>query len=880
MLTLLMLSAFFMYAMGPFGSSAEKDYELLYQVEDVSEANLLASTYGLELMSLSSSMIAFYKAPNEATHEALIDIGFADNATRVTQGGPPFSTKDPYYDDQYHIPMMSFEDAWLVTEGNADLVVAVIDSGIDTDNPEFEGRISPLSYNARTKDVGIAHVEDTDGHGTMVAGIIAANKDNRIGIAGIVQYAQLMVIKASNEEGTYDDVDLIEAINYAALHGAKVINMSLGGTYANPLIQAAIDDAIALGAVVVAASGNDGDNTIIYPAAFDNTISVGAVDETSAIADYSNHNQAVDVVAPGSAIVTTYIEGDYMLGSGTSFAAPMISGVLGLMFAADETLSVSDAMARIRVTASDLGTPGKDDYYGYGLVDAFDALSLETVTVSFDTDGGLLLDPILVPLGYPFEVPVATKGYHTFEGWYVDEAYLMPFVEGVSVVQNDTLLYAKFEPIPMTVSFVTSGDPLSPISVPYGTSFVPPAATKEGHVFGGWYLGPTFKVSYDGEPVTADLVLYAKFDPLVHTVSFVTEGTAIESLSVAYGTTLELPLSTQSGFRFLGWTLDADDPMPLMHLMVTGDVTLYAIFEASDWFVVTFDVEGDVLDTQDVFDGDLVVTFEPVREGERFLGWYTDVLMTVLYLGEPVRSDLILYGGFEPLVFDVLVYGLDRLIPIGTYQVSYGGTLELDVEVEREPSEAIVYTFVGWSASLEQIRSDLEVYPVFDYALKPGAITLGAGVDTVSAGALWTDGSLIHNDPNVTIEASSDLDHETPGVYQVTYDIMVDQQVIGTMIRKVMVLEPAPRIVITLNPDVTTILRGTSYVDAGATTNANTLITEGEVDVTTVGTYVITYRATEGKVVVSRVKMVHVIMDPNDNLTLDVPRKEEGWWNV
>jgi hypothetical protein len=100
------------------------------------------------------------------------------------------------------------------------------------------------------------------------------------------------------------------------------------------------------------------------------------------------------------------------------------------------------------------------------------------------------------------------------------------------------------------------------------------------------------------------------------------------------------------------------------------------------------------------------------------------------------------------------------------------------------------------------------------------------------------------------------------------------------MIRNVMVFEPEPKIVITLNPDVTTILKESSYADAGATTNATTLTSEGVVDVSRVGSYVITYTATTGSVVVTRVKMVHVIENTNDDSTLDMPRKEEGWWNL
>jgi uncharacterized repeat protein (TIGR02543 family) len=853
-------------------------YELLKAVDDVTEAGEVAVFHGLELIAVSDDGIARFATDDPDLHRALLGEGFARNATSRHMFGPPGSDKDPYLSDQYHIPLMSIDDAWSVTEGSADVTIAIIDSGIDTDNPEFSGRISPLSHNARTGQTGLSHIEDTDGHGTMVAGIIGANKSNREGIAGILSNASLLVIKASNEEGTYDDADLISAIRYAADNGADVINMSLGGPYANPLTEDAIDYALSKGAVVVAASGNDGDSELLYPASFPQTLSVGAVDSTKTIADYSNRNNMVDVVAPGSGIVTTYTGGQYMVGSGTSFAAPMVSGVLGLIFSADPQLTAEDAIGRIRVTATDLGDPGKDDVYGYGFTDALDALSLEVVTVSFDTDGGTQIPSISVAAGVPFDVPSATKGYHTFDGWYMDSALTDAFVPGVTTVSADTTLYAKFTPIDMTVTFVTDGDPVDPVLVPYGTALVPPEATKEGHSFDGWYLSESFRLSYNGETVTSDMTLYAKFTPLEHVVSFESVGSLPEAIEVSYGAEISLPSSDLEGYRFLGWTAPSLEDGPVMELVVTGDITLTAVFEGATSLTVTYDDGTGVTQAVEVFAGDVLDTPSRDINGQDFLGWFYDPSGVTPYMDEPVFEDLTLYGLFSPSVHTVIVYGADMVTVARTYEVPHGDSLDPDLVIERDPSPSVIYTFTGWDTQLGVITDDLEVRPVFDYAYIEGTIVLSPGIDSVDAGSQWNDAGLVMEDPYLFVEVVTSLDPDMPGTYLVTYHVMVDGFPLTTLRRMVMVREPAVPIVITLRPDITTLVEGETYADAGATTNTGTLTSSGTVDTSVPGTYVITYAAREGNRQATRTKMVHVLEKPVEEPTLDMPSKKEGWW--
>jgi subtilisin family serine protease len=200
---------------------------------------------------------------------------------------------------------MKVPEAWLLADGSASVVIAIIDTGIDTDHEEFTGRILPNSYNARTKETSttsLDHIEDDNGHGTMVAGIIAANKNNNKGIAGIVSESSLLIIKANNadnlstpedESKEFSDSVIAEGIHYAREQGADIINLSLGSTTQNTIVKNAVTEAQHAGIIIVGASGNDGVSTKYYPASYPGVVSVGSIDETLTISSFSNYNDAV-----------------------------------------------------------------------------------------------------------------------------------------------------------------------------------------------------------------------------------------------------------------------------------------------------------------------------------------------------------------------------------------------------------------------------------------------------------------------------------------------------------------------------------------------------------------------------------------------------------
>jgi type VII secretion-associated serine protease mycosin len=287
---------------------------------------------------------------------------------------------DTYYaGSQRYLTTLRLPQAWDVIKDASSQIIAVVDTGVDTGHPDLTGRTvagysavspgqAPTDYDPRTYEHG--------GHGTMVAGIAAANTGNAAGVAGAAWNGRIMPIKVFDTEGNaYDDV-IAAGIKWAVDRNAKVVNLSLGGPGSTAVLQEAIQYAVGKGAVVVAAAGNSGLGEAMYPAAYPEVVAVGATDLNPEITDFSTWGDWMDVAAPGFAITSTYprVAGNYATGDGTSFAAPLVSGVAALMRAKYPTLTAAQAADRLRSTARDAGPRGIDPYYGHGVVDAFAAV--------------------------------------------------------------------------------------------------------------------------------------------------------------------------------------------------------------------------------------------------------------------------------------------------------------------------------------------------------------------------------------------------------------------------------------------------------------------------------------------------------------------------
>ena len=333
---------------------------------------------------------------------------------------PFFTPNDPFFPLQWNLPLIHLPAAWDVTPGDANVIVAVIDSGIASNHPDLEQKLVPgydfVSDNANSGDAqpGIDPDPEDPGdtsnnfHGTHVAGIVAAAFDNGRGVAGAGGHTRIMPVRVLGQQGGFDS-DIINAIRWAAglditdangnvlVPGASpradIINMSFGGASHSAALALAIDQARAQGVILIAAAGNEGKDEIIYPADFANVISVGAVDPNGQRASYSNYNPALTLTAPGGNLMTdlqpdgyvdgvlstlAFVEGSsigfgYSYLEGTSMAAPHVAGVAALMKAVRPGLTPDEMDGYITggLITSDLGVVGLDSFYGNGLIDAY-----------------------------------------------------------------------------------------------------------------------------------------------------------------------------------------------------------------------------------------------------------------------------------------------------------------------------------------------------------------------------------------------------------------------------------------------------------------------------------------------------------------------------
>ena len=264
-----------------------------------------------------------------------------------------------------YLTTVRLPQAWDRITNASSQIVAIIDTGVDATHEDLVGHTVP-GFNVVAP--GTAPT-DTDGHGTFVAGIVAANTNNGIGVAGVTWNGEVMPIKVFSGPQAFDS-DIAVGIHYAADHGAKVINMSLGGPGDSPLLHEAVAYAASRNVVVVASAGNTGDNVPQFPAAYPEVLAVGATDESGALTDFSSWGDWVDLAAPGFNVISTFPGDSYAIGAGTSFSAPIVSGVAALVRSEYPNLTASQVGDRLRNSARDAGARGRDPYYGWGVVDA------------------------------------------------------------------------------------------------------------------------------------------------------------------------------------------------------------------------------------------------------------------------------------------------------------------------------------------------------------------------------------------------------------------------------------------------------------------------------------------------------------------------------
>jgi hypothetical protein len=257
----------------------------------------------------------------------------------------------------------------LAAQGNG-VTVAVIDSGVG------ELGAAALARLTRIQLAGAAAGADPTGHGSSVANLIAGG--GKDGTQGVAPGVGVLSIGVTAPDGTADLFTVAQAIVEAVDRGAAVINLSLGTAATHPLLVRAVDYAVAAGAVIVASAGNDGTAQLHYPAAYDSVIAVGAVDASGRQLYFSNRGEALDLAAPGLGVATVNAAGQRALFSGTSAAAPFVSGAIALLMNAYPGLTAREAADVLMATADDRGVPGPDPEYGRGVLNLGRALQHST----------------------------------------------------------------------------------------------------------------------------------------------------------------------------------------------------------------------------------------------------------------------------------------------------------------------------------------------------------------------------------------------------------------------------------------------------------------------------------------------------------------------
>ncbi|MFM7088565.1 MAG: S8 family peptidase [Candidatus Paceibacterota bacterium] len=273
--------------------------------------------------------------------------------------------------EQWALDKLQYKDIISMGYTGTGVTIAVIDTGVDSSHNDLKEVVLP-GYDAINEKYGV--ISDDNGHGTHVAGVIAA-QDNLIGVNGLAPGVKILPVKVLDRNGDGEEKDVAKGILWALDQKVDIINLSLGGDQDNALLRSAVERAIAAGVVVVASSGNDGAlfNKVTYPASLPGVLAVAASDPSDSVAFFSNYGEYVDVAAPGVFINSTWINGLYRQESGTSMAAPYVSASIALLMSALK-VSASRASELLILGATDIESSGFDKKSGHGLIDPYAVL--------------------------------------------------------------------------------------------------------------------------------------------------------------------------------------------------------------------------------------------------------------------------------------------------------------------------------------------------------------------------------------------------------------------------------------------------------------------------------------------------------------------------
>ena len=366
--------------------------------------------------------------------------------------------------------------------------VCIIDTGYNLGHPDLPGTNDGVTGQANNSAVGNWY-NDGNGHGTHVAGTIAAY-DNNEGVVGVYPGVNMHIVKIFNDNGqwTYAS-DLIDAITQCQDAGSNVVNMSLGGGSSSTTERNAMQSFTDAGMLLVAAAGNDGNSAKSYPASYDAVMSVAAVDSNENRASYSQYNDQVEIAAPGSAVQSTYPTNTYASLSGTSMATPHVAGGAALVWSYFPQCSNNQIRSALNATAEDKGSAGRDNFYGYGLMQLADAYNYLNTNgcAGGGTGGGGGSEPGVEPVSGQLTGLSGTRRNWDRYTWTIPEGVTQMTIR-TSGGSGDADLYVKFGSQPETNSYDCR---------PYqnGNSEV---CTFDAPASGTWHIGIRAYSSYSG----------------------------------------------------------------------------------------------------------------------------------------------------------------------------------------------------------------------------------------------------------------------------------------------------------------------------------------------------------------------------------------------
>ena len=347
---------------------------------------------------------------------------------------PVLVPNDPWYQNwQIGLQLMGAPEAWDITTGISSVMIAVLDTGVDFDHPDLQGRLL-AGWDFAEND---ADPTDAHGHGTHVIGVLGAATNNGEGIAGVSWQNPVLCVRIAGYSGTTTWSKIAQGITYATDAGARAINISFAGTGYSSSVASAVEYAWGKGSVTVAAAGNSAASIPYYPAALPHVVGVSGIDGRDQLEQYSNYGPWIDVCARAGSM-TTSLGGNYNGIGGTSISAPFVTGLFGLVFSADPHLTPQQGVDIVCGTAIDLGEPGFDEYYGWGKIDLYEAVlaaaeaadgtdtTPPTASIISPSGGDALSGTVTVTASVTDNVAVTEVELHiddSLAGWVVNPPY-------------------------------------------------------------------------------------------------------------------------------------------------------------------------------------------------------------------------------------------------------------------------------------------------------------------------------------------------------------------------------------------------------------------------------------------------------------------------